>query len=165
MNPIEQEILRQFEQDNIIQNLASYELYYQIALEFLVEQTEFDHTSALKKLETMQLEIEPENVFYTVLALIRSQKDFKSFKTKFKKELEKHACINALEDYVRNDTQLLHPEMFLEQTIENINDNTFFNDKMRKIYQEEYENVLIRWKSIINKKLASEIKQTAMSLL
>lgn len=165
MNKIEQEILKQFEQDNIIRNLACYELCYQIALEFLVEQTEFDHNCAIKKLETMQLEIEPENVFYTVLALVRTRKDFKNFKVEFEKELEKHACINALEDYVRNDTQLLHPEMFLEQTIENINNNTFFNDKMRKIYQEEYENVLIRWKSIINKDLASEIKQTAMTLL
>lgn len=165
MHKIEQEILKQFEQESIIKNLAHYELCYQIALEFLVQQTEFDQSSALKKLESMKLEIEPENVFYTVLALVRNRKDFKNFKTEFEHELEKHACINALEDYVRNDKQLLHPEMFLEQTIENINENHFFNDRMKSIYKEEYDNTLIRWKSVINKELANEIKQTAITLL
>jgi len=165
MNKAEKEILKQFEQENIIANLARYELCYQIALEFLVQQTEFDEASALEKLQTMQLEIEPENLFYTVIALIRGRKSFKNFKEAFEKEIQQHACINALEDYLKNDTQLLHPEMFLEQTIENINHDIFFNDRMQKIFEEEYDNELIRWKSIINKELASEIKQTAVSML
>jgi uncharacterized protein YeaO (DUF488 family) len=165
MNKAEKEILKQFEQENIIANLARYELCYQIALEVLVQQTEFDEASALEKLQTMQLEIEPEHLFYTVIALIRSRKSFKNFKETFEKEIQQHACINALEDYLKNDTQLLHPEMFLEQTIENINNNTFFNARMQKIFEEEYDNELIRWKSIITKELASEIKQTAVSLI
>lgn len=165
MNKAEKEILKQFEQENIIANLARYELAYQIALEVLVQRTEFDEASALQKLQTMQLEIEPENLFYTVIALIRNKKTFKNFKQEFEKELQQHACINALEDYLRSDSQLLHPEMFLEQTIEEINDNKFFNTAMQKIFEEEYENVLIRWRSIINKNLAQEIKQTAISML
>jgi hypothetical protein len=161
MNKVEKEIKKQFEQEPIIANLTRYELSYQIALEFLVQKTEFDQKSAYKKLNEMQLEIEPENVFYTVLALLRTQNEFFNFK----KELEKHAYINALEDYVKNDTQLIHPEIFLEQTVEDINSNQFFNEKMRKIFEEEYDNTLIRWKTIITKELALEIKQTALSML
>lgn len=45
-----------------------------IALEFLVQKPEFDQESAYKKLNEMQLEIDPENVFYTALAILRTQK-------------------------------------------------------------------------------------------
>jgi len=165
MTKAEKEIEKQFEQENIIANLTRYELSYQIALEFLVQKTEFDQESAYKKLHEMQLEIDPENVFYTVLALLRTENEFSHFKEKFKKELEKHAYINALEDYIKKDTQLIHPEIFLEQTVEAINSNQFFDEKMRKIFEEEYDNTLIRWKTIITKELALEIKQTAISML
>lgn len=164
MNNAEKEILKQFEQEQIINNLARYELCYQIALEFLAQQTEFDEESAYKKLDMMNLEIEPENVFYTVVALIRGEKEFVKSQKEFEKDLEKHACINALEDYLRSDTQLIHPEMFLEQTIETINSNVFFTQRMEEIFKEEYDNVIIRWKLIITKELAEEIKKTALNM-
>lgn len=164
MNTTEKEILKQFEQEHIIQNLARYELRYQIALEFLVQQTEFDEESAYKKLDLMHLEIEPENVFYTVVAIIRGEKEFVISQQEFEKKLEQHAYINALEDYLRSDTQLIHPEMFLEQTIETINENHFFTQKMQNIFNEEYENVILRWKLIITKELAKKIQETALSM-
>jgi hypothetical protein len=164
MNTTEKEILKQFEQEHIIQNLARYELCYQIALEFLVQQTEFDEESAYKKLDLMHLEIEPENVFYTVVAIIRGEKEFVKSQKEFEKKLEQHAYINALEDYLRSDTQLIHPEMFLEQTIETINENHFFTQKMQHIFNEEYENVILRWKLIITKELAKKIQETALSM-
>lgn len=165
MNQAEKEILNQFTYDNLIENLSKYELYYQISLEYLVQQTEFDKDSALAKLEKMQLEVDPEQVFYTIIAITRNWKDFSTFEKNFSQELQKHASINALEDYVKNDPDLLHPEIFLDETIEKINNEEFFTDKMKKFFDEEIDNIHVRWQTIVPKELAENIKSVALSMI
>lgn len=165
MTQTEKEIINQFAYDNLITNLSKYELYYQISLEYLVQQTEFDKESALAKLEKMQLEVDPEHVFYSIIAITRSWKDFSTYKDKFDTELQKHASINALEDYVKNDPDLLHPEIFLDETIEKINNESFFNQKMKQFFDEEIDNILIRWQTIVPKDLAENIKSVALSMM
>lgn len=165
MTQAEQEILNQFSYDHLIENLSKYELYYQISLEYLVQKTEFDKDSALEKLEKMHLEVDPEHVFYSIIAITRSWQDFSTYHEKFETELQKHASINALEDYVKNDPDLLHPEIFLDETIEQINSGDFFNKKMQEFFNEEIENILMRWKTIVPKDLAENIKDIALSMV
>ncbi|WP_419769609.1 MAG: hypothetical protein ACNI3C_09710 [Candidatus Marinarcus sp.] len=165
MTKNEKSVLEQFSYEHILDNLAKYELYYQISLEYLVQQTEFDKDSALKKLEEMALEIEPENVFYTIIAITRNCNNTNTCKANFENELQKHASINALEDYVKKDKELIHPEMFLEETVEKINSGNFFNEKMKAFFDEEYDNILIRWQTIITEKLAENIKEIAQNML
>jgi hypothetical protein len=164
MDKIEKKLSEQFNYENIVKNLAVYELAYQIALEYMVQLTEFDKQSALEKIEQMQLEVDPERVFYSIIAITRTWENIEKFDKEFYNELKKHACINALEDYIKNDKDLMHPEAFLEEMVTKINLGVFFNDKMNYFFNAELDNVILRWKSIISSNLAQDIRQTAISM-
>ncbi len=162
---IEKHIKEQFEHDKIIENLAKYELFYQISLSNIVSQSEFDIKSTYKKINELSLDIDPETVFYTIIAIIRHFDDSNSFNDEYLKQLQKHASIHSLEDYVKKDKDLLHPETFLDLIIEKINSETFFTDKMQKQFDNEYKISINRWQNIIAEELSYEIKSKALAIL
>ncbi|NQY94641.1 MAG: hypothetical protein HRT43_10775 [Campylobacteraceae bacterium] len=162
---IEDHIKEQFEHQKIIENLARYELYYQISLSHIVSQSEFDVKSTYKKINALSLDIDPETVFYTIISIIRHFDDSISFQKNYIKELQKHATIHALEDYVKKDKELLKPETFLASIVEQVNEGTFFSEKMQKQFDSEYKISTNRWQNIIAEELSFEIKSKALGIL
>jgi len=162
---IEEHIKEQFDHKQIIENLAKYELYYQISLSHIVSQSEFDVKSTYKKINQLSLDIDPETVFYTIISIIRHFDDSSSFEKDYLNELQKHASVHALEDYVKKDKELLHPETFLESVVESVNDGSFFSDSMQKQFDSEYKISVNRWQNIIAEELSYEIKSKALGIL
>ncbi len=162
---IEEQIKAQFDHEKIVENLAKYELYYQISLSHIVSQSEFDVKSTYKKINELSLDIDPETVFYTIIAIIRHFKDTDDFGKDYLIELQKHASVHALEDYVKKDKDLLNPETYLESIVEKINDGTFFTDIMQRQFDSEYKISLNRWHNIIAEELSYEIKSKALGIL
>ena len=162
---IEQQIKTQFEHEKIIENLAKYELYYQISLSHIVSQSEFDVKSTYKKINELSLDIDPETVFYTMIAIIRHFDETSDFEELYQVELQKHASVHALEDYVKKDKDLLNPETYLESVIEKINEGIFFTNTMQKQFDSEYKISLNRWHNIIAEELSYEIKSKALGIL
>ncbi len=162
---IEDHIKEQFDHKQIIENLANYELYYQISLSHIVSESEFDVKSTYKKINTLSLDIDPETVFYTIISIIRHFEDTSTFEKNYLLELQKHATIHALEDYVKKDKELLNPETFLASVVEKVNDGTFFTDTMQKQFDSEYKISVNRWQNIIAEELSFEIKSKALGIL
>ena len=162
---IEEQIKSQFDHEKIIENLAKYELYYQISLSHIVSKSEFDVKSTYKKINSLSLDIDPETVFYTIIAIIRHFKDTENFEKDYQLELQKHASIHALEDYVKNDKDLLNPETYLESVVETVNDGSFFTDVMQRQFDSEYKISINRWHNIIAEDLSVEIKSKALGIL
>ena len=162
---IEEQIKTQFEHKKIIENLAKYELYYQISLSHIVSQSEFDVKSTYKKINELSLDIDPETVFYTIIAIIRHFKETSNFEEDFLIELQKHASIHALEDYVKKDKDLLNPETYLESVVKEVNDGSFFTAAMQRQFDSEYKISLNRWQNIIAEELSHEIKSKALGIL
>lgn len=162
---IEEHIKEQFEHEQIIENLARYELFYQISLAKIVSQSEFDVQSTYKKINELSLDIDPETVFYTILAIIRHFSDTKDFEKQYLRELQKHASVHAVEDYIKKDKELIKPEIFLQTILDTINDGTFFTEDMQKQFDSEYKISVNRWKQIIDEKLSTEIRSKALEIL
>jgi len=162
---IEEQIKEQFNHKKIIENLAKYELYYQISLSHIVSQSEFDVKSTYKKINQLSLDIDPETVFYTIIAIIRHLKETDDFENEYLSELQKHASVHALEDYVKKDKDLLNPETYLESIVEKVNEGTFFSEKMQKQFDSEYKISINRWQNIIAEELSHEIKSKALGIL
>lgn len=161
---IEKEIQKQFTQDKIIENLCKYELFYQISLHSLVRRSEFDIESTIEKLDELALEIDPENVFYTIIAITRHYEKENDFKVNFEEDLQKYASVQALQDYVKNDSEMNNPEIFLESMLEVINENKFFDEKMKREFDLDYGTNLNRWKNIITETIATQILQNSEEL-
>ena len=162
---IEEQIKNQFGHDRIIENLAKYELYYQISLSHIVSQSEFDVKSTYKKINELSLDIDPETVFYTMIAIIRHIKETSDFEKEYLMELQKHASVHALEDYIKKDKELLNPETYLKTVVEEINNGSFFTQTMKKQFDSEYKISVNRWQNIIAEELSHEIKSKALGIL
>lgn len=162
---IEDHIKEQFEHEHIIKNLARYELFYQISLAKIVSQSEFDVASTYKKINELALDIDPETVFYTILAIIRHFSDTKDFEAHYLIEMQKHASVHAIEDYIKKDKDLINPKIYLETILEEINEGSFFSKDMHNQFDSEYKIATNRWQQIIAKELSSEIRSKALEIL
>jgi len=162
---IEEHIKEQFEHEHIINNLARYELYYQISLANIVSQSEFDVKSTYKKINELSLDIDPETVFYTILAIIRHFSSTKDFEEQYLKEMQKHASVHAIEDYIKKDKDLINPEIYLQTILDKINEGTFFTKDMQKQFDSEYKISTNRWQQIIARELSTEIRSKALEIL
>lgn len=153
----------QFKRENIIKNLATYEIFYQISLGYIIAKSEFDVESTYQKIEELSLEIDPERVLYVIVNAIKNNNKKENFRTYFDDELQKEASINALNDYIAHDKELIHPEYFVEELMEKILDNKFFNPDMRKRFYNVYDDEIKRWEEIITPEFVNTVKNAAIS--
>lgn len=159
---------KEFTYERVLENLCRYELYYQISLKYLVRVSEFDMKSTVEKLDEIHLEIDPETVFYTVIAILRHldfKKSQKDLDEEFEASFKKHAIVQALEDYIKKDEELTNSQYFMKSMLEPINENLFFTEAMQREFDDNYQINLNRWKDIISKPLSEEIRKSSMTLL
>ena len=78
---IQDRINENFTRENIVNTVASYQLYYQLAVGVYVKETSFDQKETMKKVQDLNLDIEPENVLNTMVKLISGLNEEENFKT------------------------------------------------------------------------------------
>lgn len=157
-----QRIEEEFTKENIIRDLASYEIYYQISLGYLIAKSEFDINSTYEKIEKLALDIKPENVLFTIINSIKKNYKNENFRHYFNKDLQKEASITALNDYISHDKDLIHPEFFAEDMMEKITTDKFFTADMQKRFVNVYDDEIKRWKDIITDEFIEAIKTNAL---
>lgn len=156
-------IEEQFSRENIIKNLATYEIFYQISLGFIIAKSEFDVESTYEKIEQLALEINPEKVLYLIVSAIKNNYLHENFRSHFNDELQKEASINALNDYISHDKELIHPEYFVEEIMESILEGKFFTADMYKRFNKVFDDEVKRWKEIITPEFVDSIKINALN--
>lgn len=142
-------ILNQFSRENIINNLSSYEVYYQVALGSLINET---------KSSNIDSNIEFEVALGSILELLLDIKDLNNANDIYEKELEKQSSMDAVQYFVNQNLALVKSGTFnVEPIINKINDEKFFNETMIKIYNNEKVNNKNKWESIITEEIATSI--------
>lgn len=142
-------VLNQFSRENIINNLSSYEVYYQVALGSLINET---------KSNNIDSNIEFEVALGSILELLLDIKDLDNANDIYEKELEKQSSMDAVQYFVNQNLDLVKSGTFnVEPIINQINDEKFFNETMLKIYNNEKINNKNKWESIITEEIATSI--------
>ena len=76
----------------------------------------------------------------------------------FEMELKKQASMDALQYFVNENLELIkNGQIEVEDMVNNINDNIFFNEAMNKICEDNIPLQIEKWSNIINEDLASAI--------
>lgn len=142
-------VLNQFSREHIINNLSSYEVYYQVALGSLINET---------KSNNIDSNIEFEVALGSILELLLDIKDLDNANDIYEKELEKQSSMDAVQYFVNQNLDLVKSGTFnVEPIINQINDEKFFNETMIKIYNNEKINNKNKWESIITEEIATSI--------
>ncbi|MBU3013250.1 hypothetical protein KO488_00675 [Poseidonibacter lekithochrous] len=150
------DINKYFSKVTIINNLAKYETYYQVALGILVSATN------TKKIDS---DIKLEYALGSIYELIKDLENEKNLESIFNIELQKQSAMDAVQYFANENIQAVkNKELDIENTINKINDNLFFNDLVLDICKENEKNQITKWENIITNEIADAIMNSLLDL-
>jgi len=154
-------VTKYFKRENLVDAVASYELYYHISLGAYIKESSFDEN----KVEELNLDISPENVFNTIMEIISSFSKEKDFDDIFADNIKVNAMMHALKDFALKNEELDKEENIYDTYYAKIMNDTFYTVNMHIFYDQEYKTKVNYWKDLISKKTARELKESALKMI
>ncbi len=149
-------VLEQFKKDRIISNLGSYEVYYQVALGSLINETGINNVES---------EIDLQNALSSIYEMCQDIKCLDNATEIFENELRKQAAMDAVQHFVNENLALIKNKEFdVEPIINKINDDLFFERTMIELCKKEKDTNIIKWKKIITDEIATSIYNSIKEL-
>lgn len=138
-----------FSKKQIISNLSKYEMFYQVSLGNLINKFQTNEIS---------YDIELQYALGSIYEMLKELENQKDENISFEMELKKQASMDALQYFVNENLELIkNGQIEVEDMVNNINDNIFFNEAMNKICEDNIPLQIEKWSNIINEDLASAI--------
>ncbi len=144
-------LIKYFDQSSIINNLAKYETYYQVALGILISTTNSKEQNS---------EIKLEYALGSIYELVKDLENLQDIDIEyfFEQELQKQAAMDALQYFANENMQDVKEEKIdIENNINMINDNLFFNDIVLDICKENIPDKIKKWEEIISDEVSKSI--------
>jgi len=150
------DLLEQFSRDNIIKNLSAYEVYYQVALGSLINET---------KAFKIDSQIDFQETLGSIYELINDLKCITNANDIYEQEFRKQAAMDAVQNFINENIELVKEGTFnVEPIINKINDNLFFNEKMLEICEKEKIHHLKKWEKVITQEISKTIQDSIKQL-
>lgn len=150
------DLQRHFSKENIINNLAKYDMYYQISTGKLINITN------TKDIDT---NIEFQYALGSIYELLKDLQKLENAQELFEDELRNQAAMDAIQNFINNNMQLVKDEKIkIEPIINDINDGNFFNRTMIEICEQNQDKQLKKWSEVITDELATAILQSLKEL-
>ncbi|AXH09336.1 hypothetical protein CP960_08015 [Malaciobacter halophilus] len=150
------DLQRHFSKKNIINNLAKYDMYYQISTGKLINITN------TKDIDT---NIEFQYALGSIYELLKDLQKLENAQELFEDELRNQAAMDAIQNFINNNMQLVKDEKIkIEPIINDINDGNFFNRTMIEICEQNQDKQLKKWGEVITDELATAILQSLKEL-
>lgn len=160
-----QTIEQYFTKEQIIKNLTSYILYYQVSLGRNVYETLQNQQETIEKLKALNLTLEPNIIVMKLLEIILAYGKEEHFTTHFDTYLQKKALIHSLEDFINNDAELLNKEKYFEAKQKKILEDRYFDSGMKMQYLKEYPQMLQHYEKIIDDLYVQNIQDIILNNL
>lgn len=162
---VEQNIEKYYQRESIIKILTSYVLYYQVSLGHNVYESTQDATETINKIKELNLTIEPNEIMIAVMNIILQYSSKENFEANFDKYIQNKALLQSLEDFVKNDKELINGVRFQEYKIKEILDEKYFNSNLKMQYLSEYPNMYKHYDSVIDNNYALDVKNIMIANL
>lgn len=152
-----------FTRESIVNILASYELYYQIALGNFVYETLQDIPETNKKLEELNLQPAPSVILSNVYELIIHMCDRENFEERFEYYIRHRATLQALKDFVTKDEELLQVNDYIEEKSALITDDSFFSEAMYLQFESEYPSIYDYFDLFVTDEVTNQLREQFLS--
>lgn len=145
-----------FSKQNIINNLSSYEMYYQVSLASLINST---------KVDDINYEIEFQLALGSIYELLKDLENEENLDEIFEKELQKQSAMDAVQNFVNENLEFVKEgKVDIEPIINSINDETFFNETLLEVCKINKQTQLKKWEELITDELAQAIMTSLKDL-
>ena len=147
---------KHFTRNEIINNLAKYELYYQVTLGNLI---------SLTNTKEIDYEVEFQLALGSIYELLKDLKTLDDKSILFDDELRKQAAMDSVQNFANENLEILKSgEIKIEKIVNHINDGLFFNEAMKVICDENLDEQIEKWEKIITQDLAKAILASILEL-
>ncbi len=147
---------KHFTRNEIINNLAKYELYYQVTLGNLI---------SLTNTKEIDYEVEFQLALGSIYELLKDLKTLDDMSISFDDELRKQAAMDSVQNFANVNLEILKSgEIKIEKIVNHINDGLFFNEAMKVICDENLDEQIEKWEKIITQDLAKAILASILEL-
>lgn len=147
---------KHFTRNEIINNLAKYELYYQVTLGNLI---------SLTNTKEIDYEVEFQLALGSIYELLKDLKTLDDKSISFDDELRKQAAMDSVQNFANENLEILKSgEIKIEKIVNHINDGLFFNEAMKVICDENLDEQIEKWEKIITQDLAKAILASILEL-
>ena len=147
---------KHFTRNEIINNLAKYELYYQVTLGNLI---------SLTNTKEIDYEVEFQLALGSIYELLKDLKTLDDKSISFDDELRKQAAMDSVQNFANVNLEILKSgEIKIEKIVNHINDGLFFNEAMKVICDENLDEQVKKWEKIITQDLAKAILASILEL-
>jgi len=144
-----------FSKENIVLNLSKYEMYYQVSLGNLINNF---------KTNEIKYDIELQYALGSIYEMIKEIENQEE-NLVFEKELKKQASMDALQYFVNENLEIVkNGEIQVEEIVNKINDNEFFNETMNNVCESSLSSQKEKWSNIISNDLAEAILNSLIEL-
>ncbi|TLP37706.1 hypothetical protein [Arcobacter arenosus] len=130
----------------IVDAITKYQLYYHISLGNFVHETFLDLNETVGKIQELNLFKNLEISINKIQEIIKNSKNEKDIE----ESIRKLAMKDALKDFVENDKDLLNKDFYYKQRMKDIEENSYFNDKMKYNFEINYQKTYEYFNNIIN---------------
>ena len=147
---------KHFTRNEIINNLAKYELYYQVTLGNLI---------SLTNTKEIDYEVEFQLALGSIYELLKDLKTLDDKSISFDDELRKQAAMDSVQNFANVNLEILKSgEIKIEKIVNHINDGLFFNEAMKVICDENIDEQIEKWEKTITEDLAKAILASILEL-
>ena len=147
---------KHFTRNEIINNLAKYELYYQVTLGNLI---------SLTNTKEIDYEVEFQLALGSIYELLKDLKTLDDKSISFDDELRKQAAMDSVQNFANVNLEILiSGEIRIEKIVNHINDGLFFNQAMKVICDENLDEQVEKWEKTITEDLAKAILASILEL-
>ena len=147
---------KHFTRNEIINNLAKYELYYQVTLGNLI---------SLTNTKEIDYEVEFQLALGSIYELLKDLKTLDDMSISFDDELRKQAAMDSVQNFANVNLEILKSgEIKIEKIVNHINDGLFFNEAMKVICDENIDEQVKKWEKVITQDLAKKILDSIQEL-
>ncbi len=138
-----------FNQKNCIKNLCAYELYYQVSLGKL---------ASLSKINDLNYEVDFTLALGSIYEVIQDIKELDNALEILDTEIQKQAAMDAMQNFVNANLELIkNKSIKVDELINEINDETFFNETMNEVCEINYKEVFKKYENLITEELSKQI--------
>lgn len=139
--------------------ICKYQLYYQIGLGNVALESLQDLKETVDKINQLNLQVRSEVIIDSLSQIISSHQDDPNFDLNFEYYLRYTALVHMLDDFIKADKDLIHPEPFRDLMYEQIQDDVFFTKTMQQQFEADYKAILPSIAATITVDIAKDVKK------
>ncbi len=156
-------INRYFKRGNLVDLVTKYELYYHISLSSYVFETLLDLEETVKKVQELNLQVSAKKALFDIYSLILQNINKETLDKDLEAKIRKVAALQALDDFIKTDKELVGAKYYELQKKEHINNDKFFSENMKYNFESNYQRTFEHYNIIITDKLVQDVKNRILN--